>query len=158
MQKWKTNMWSSDCINTHSAIRKVSKREMKKWYMKERIKPRKIQPSSHLQKWSKETAAASPQVWENRSHVHMKSATILSLSSLNIRPTSVKVFSKEQLWNSFPALFSDWSFIQVFIKYPPRSTSELAPFTSNTNDFTKRREWNIYSQKAIVQISCFIYY
>lgn len=26
---WKTNMWSSDCINTHSAIRKVSKREMK---------------------------------------------------------------------------------------------------------------------------------
>lgn len=63
---------------------------MKKWYMKGRMrKGEKYDPAAISKKWSKGTAPVNPQVWENSSHVHVKTAIILSLSRLNIRPTFV---------------------------------------------------------------------
>lgn len=87
---WKTGMWSSDCINTHSAIRKVSKREMKNGTgMEEWKKGGKCNPAVISKKWPKGTGAVNSQVWENSSHACVKTTIILSLSCLNIRPTFV---------------------------------------------------------------------
>lgn len=60
----------------HSAIRKVSKREMKMAHEGMKEKGRKMQSSCHLQKNDpKEQLLSIPKCEKNSSHVHVKAAS-----------------------------------------------------------------------------------
>lgn len=87
---WKTNMWSSDYIDMNSAIREVSKREMKNGTWREEWEKEEDATQLSSPKNDPEEQLLSILKCEkNSSHIHVKTAIVLSLSCLNIRFTFV---------------------------------------------------------------------